>query len=75
MFGVKGSCLSDLKMLNWVASADSMAYDMGARMKALKSGHSNSMRHRSREMTQWMQAAGQRIKPSAGDQFRLALFA
>ena len=74
MFGVKGSCLSELKMLDWIASADSMAYDLGARMKALKSGHSNSMRHRSAEMTEWMQTAGKRIKPSAGDQFRLELF-
>ncbi|MBK6616537.1 MAG: hypothetical protein IPG27_21435 [Ottowia sp.] len=71
MFGVKGSCLKDLKMLDWVASADSMAYDMGARMKALKAGHSNSMEHRSTEMTEWMQAAGRRIAPAAGDQFRL----
>jgi len=75
MFGVKGACLSDLKMLDWIASADSMAYDMGARMKALKSGHSNSMVHRSSEMTQWMKAAGDRIRPAAGDQFRLGLFA
>lgn len=75
LFGVKGTCLSDLKMLDWIASADSMAYDLGARMKALKAGHSNSMEHRSEEMTQWMKAAGKRIKPSAGDQFRLGLFA
>jgi hypothetical protein len=74
LFGVKGSCLSELKMLDWVASADSMAYDMGARMKALKAGHSNSMDHRSVEMTQWMQAAAERIRPSVGDQFRLGLF-
>ena len=71
MFGVKGSCLSKLKMMPWVASADSMAFDVGARMKALKSGHSNSMAHRSVEMTEWMQVNGRRLKPAAGDQLRL----
>jgi hypothetical protein len=73
-FGVKGSVLSELKMLDWVGSADSMAYDFGARIKARKGGHSNSMAHRSKEMTDWMSAAARRIQPAAGDQFRL-LFA
>lgn len=74
LFGVKGSVLSELKMLDWVGSADSMAYDFGARVKARKGGHSNSMAHRSKEMTDWMSAAARRIQPAAGDQFRL-LFA
>lgn len=75
MFGVKGSVLSNLKMLDWVGSVDSMAYDYGARVKAHKAGHSNTMAHRSKEMTDWMSAAARRIQPAAGDQFRLELFA
>lgn len=75
LFGVKGQCLGDLKMLPWVGSADSMAYDFGARVKAFRDGHSNTIAHRSREMTQWMASAAKRMKPAAGDQFRLELFA
>ena len=73
-FGVKGTVLSELKMLPWVASADSMAWDFGARVKARKAGCSNTMAHRSREMSEWMQKAASRLKPTAGDQFRLPLF-
>lgn len=75
LFGVKGACLSELKMQDFVASADSMAYDFGARVKAHRSGHSNTIEHRSAEMTRWMLAAAQRIKPPFGDQYRLGLFA
>lgn len=75
LFGVKGTCLTELKMLDWVASADSMAYDFGARIKARKSGCSNTMEHRSLEMSQWMRSAARRLLPAAGDQFRLPLFA
>lgn len=71
LFGVKGACLDKLKMFDWVASADSMAYDDGARRKAFKVGHSNTMAHRSAEMTAWMDAARNRIEPAEGDQFRL----
>ena len=74
MFGIKGTVLSELKMLPWVASADSMAWDFGARVKARKAGCSNTMAHRSREMSEWMQKAASRLKPTAGDQFRLPLF-
>ncbi len=75
LFGVKGGCLSELKMLDFVASADSMAYDFGARVKAHRAGRSNTVAHRTAEMTRWMSAAAQRIKPAFGDQFRLDLFA
>lgn len=75
LFGVKGACLADLKMLDFVASADSMAYDFGARVKAHRAGRSNTIAHRSAEMTRWMSAAAQRIKPAFGDQLRLGLFA
>lgn len=75
MFGVKGAFLSELKMLDWVGSCDSMAYDFGARVKAHRTGVSNTLAHRSKEMTRWMSAAAQRLKPASGDQYRLGLFA
>jgi hypothetical protein len=74
LFGVKGSCLSELKMLDWVASADSMAYDFGARLKAHQGGFSNTVQLRSAAMSQWMQTAADKLLPAAGDQFRLPLF-
>lgn len=70
LFGVKGQCLDELKMYDWIASADSMAYDFGARQAAFKAGVSNTIAHRSEAMTTWMTRAAQRLKPSAGDQFR-----
>jgi len=71
LFGVKGTALSQVRMYPWIASADSMAYDFGARVKARKSRTLNTLAHRAAEMTRWMQAAASRIRPSAGDQFRL----
>lgn len=73
LFGVKGTSLSTLKMMPWIASADSMAYDYAARVNAHKEGISNSYAHRSTEMTKWMRTAQSRIKPCAGDQFRLSI--
>jgi hypothetical protein len=70
-FGVKGTCLTELKMMPWIASTDSMAYDFTARVRAHREGISNTYSHRSAEMTKWMDSAHARIKPSAGDQFRL----
>jgi hypothetical protein len=72
LFGVKGRCLSHVKMYDWIAGADSMAFDFGARVKAREKGISNTVGHRSEEMTCWMRAAAARIEPSAGDQFRLS---
>lgn len=67
VFGVKGAYLFELTAYNyWIPSADSLAYDFGARVKARERGVSNTLTHRSAEMTRWMQTA-------AGDQFRLAL--
>lgn len=66
LFGVKGAALSRIKDLPWIASADSMAYDFGARINALKAGRSNTIAHRSQEMTRWMQAAASRMR---ADQF------
>lgn len=71
LFGVKGPCLDELKMYDWIASADSMAYDFGARQSALKAGISNTIANRSEAMSKWMTKAAQRLTPSAGDQFRL----
>jgi len=72
LFGVKGAALEQVKMMPWIASADSMAYDFGARINARKAGVSNTIEHRSREMSAWMSAAARRMKPAAGDQFRLS---
>lgn len=72
LFGVKGAALSQVKMYPWIASADSMAYDFGARVKARQARTSNTLAHRACEMTRWMQAAASRIRPSTGDQFRLS---
>ena len=74
LFGVKGSCLNELKMLDWVASCDSMAFDIGSRVKARKAGCSNTMQLRSKEMSDWMASAAKRLSPTMGDQFRLPLF-
>lgn len=71
LFGVKGASLSEVKMLDWVASADSMAYDFGARIKARQEGMSNTIAHRSAEMSRWMGAAQSRLIAQPGDQFRL----
>lgn len=75
LFGVKGASLSEVKMLDWVASADSMAYDFGARIKARQSGLSNTTAHRSSEMSRWMRTARSRMSAQPGDQLRLPLAA
>ena len=75
LFGVKGASLSEVKMLDWVASADSMAYDFGARIKARQSGLSNTTAHRSSEMSRWMMTARSRMSAQPGDQLRLPLAA
>lgn len=75
LFGVKGAALDEIKMMPWIASADSMAYDFGARINARKAGISNSFEHRTKEMTDWMSAAARRMRPAAGDQYRLPLVA
>lgn len=74
-FGVKGLALDELKMMPDIASVDSMAYDYSARSKAFHGRFSNSVSHRAEEMTAWMTKANERLRPSAGDQFRLELSA
>ena len=74
LFGVKGAAPSRVKLLPWVGSADSMAYDVGARQKAFRGGFSNCVEHRTREMSAWMATAAHRMAPAAGDQTRLPFF-
>lgn len=71
LFGVKGICVSKVKMMPWVHSYDSMAFDFSARVKAHKNGFSNSYEHRKKEMSNWMESALARMQPARGDQFRL----
>ncbi len=65
LFGVKGAGLPDLLALPWVASADSMAFDFAARVRAHRAGHANTMAHRTAEMSHWMRSAAQRIACAA----------
>lgn len=71
LFGIKGPALNTLKMFDSVASIDSMAYDIAARMAAHASEISNTIDHRSTKMSEWMDSASQRIEPARHDQFRL----
>lgn len=63
LFGVKGTALGELQAMGWVASADSMAYDFGARIKARKKAMSNCIAHRCAEMDSWMSRALARCSP------------
>lgn len=72
MFGVKGTAIEVLRMFEFVASYDSMAWDISARRNAYANRTSNTMAHRGSEMDKWMARAAEHMKPKAGDQFRLA---
>lgn len=71
LFGVKGQALERVKMYEWVAGVDSMAFDFSARVAARKTGHSNTIAHRAIQMDRWMASATRRAVPASGDQFRL----
>lgn len=71
LFGVKGDALARLRKLRWVASADSMAYDDGARRAAYREGRSNTIDSRRRAMSRWMDQATNRIAAQPGDQAAL----
>jgi hypothetical protein len=74
LFGVKGECLSEVKDMPWIASADSMAYDFNSRVVARRAGVSNTMDLRAAEMSRWMAQAGSRMnggRAPAGDQLQL----
>lgn len=75
LFGVKGTCLEEIKHLPWIASTDSMSWDFSSRVKARQARCSNTIQHRSTEMSRWMTAAAKRIAPAHGDQLRLGLAA
>lgn len=75
LFGVKGEALRELGDQKWIASADSMAYDFGARLKAHRTGVSNSMAHRCTEMDRWMKAAMQRISAKNEERYSPSLVA
>ena len=64
LFGVKNQALNEIPKMEFVASSDSMAWDYGARVKAHKSGVSNSMDRRTKEMSEWMSAAMARVSAS-----------
>nr|WP_244138478.1 hypothetical protein [Burkholderia stabilis] len=72
LFGVKGAALDRVKMYPFVASCDSMAWDYSARKDAFNQGLPNTMEHRASKMDDWMTTALERMRPKAGDQFRLA---
>lgn len=57
LFGVKGEAVEHLRHRRDIASADSMAYDLAARIKAHGQGVSNTMPRRCAEMTRWMSSA------------------
>lgn len=69
LFGVKGDALPEIATLDFVASADSMAWDFTARVQARKAQRSNTMAHRAGIMSEWMAKATQRMQSPA---YRLA---
>jgi hypothetical protein len=75
LFGEKGQALERVKMYEWVAGVDSMAFDFAARIEARKSGQANTIAHRAIQMDRWMTSAIRRATPAGGDQFRLAFHA
>lgn len=68
LFGVKGDALPHLRLRHWIASADSMAYDDGARRAAFRERRSNTIEGRQAAMSTWMGRAHSRIVPQSGDQ-------
>jgi hypothetical protein len=71
LFGVKGDALPHLRLRRWIASADSMAYDDGARRAAYRERRSNTIDSRQLAMSTWMSKARSHILPRPGDQERL----
>lgn len=65
LFGVKGLALPELVERDWIASVDSMAWDLQSRIKSHKEGVSNSFARRTAEMTSWMSAAQGRMGQQA----------
>jgi hypothetical protein len=61
VYGVKGPALTRLAKMGYIASADSMAWDVSTRMSAVKAGVPNTMERRKAGMTEWMESAISRI--------------
>lgn len=61
LFGVKGAALDQLRDIPWVASCDSMAFDVASRIEAHREGRSNTMAHRQAAMSKWMASAHHRL--------------
>jgi hypothetical protein len=61
VFGAKGTALTHLAKMGFVAGSDSMAFDFSTRMSACKAGVPNSMERRKSGMTEWMESARARI--------------
>lgn len=64
LFGVKNQALNNIPKMDFIASSDSMAWDYSARVKAHRSGVTNSMDRRKTEMSAWMASAMSRISAS-----------
>jgi hypothetical protein len=64
LFGVKNQALNEIPKMDFIASSDSMAWDYSARVKAHRTGVSNSMDRRTAEMSSWMSNAFSRISAS-----------
>ena len=64
LFGVKNQALNEIPKMNFIASSDSMAWDYSARVKAHRTGVTNSMDRRKTEMSAWMASAMARISAS-----------
>lgn len=63
LFGVKGPALATLAAREWIASADSMAYDVQARRRAWHEQRSNTVGRRAAEMSRWMARAAGAMTP------------
>lgn len=72
LFGVKGTALEQLRQFDCVASVDSLAWDLSARIAAHKSQVSNTMAHRTSAMDAWMDKAQARAGAQS-QQMRLSL--
>lgn len=72
VFGAKGTALNHLAQMDFVQGSDSMSWDYSTRMSACKAGVSNTIERRKTGMSQWMESALARIKPSLQrDKFQL----
>lgn len=62
LFGVKGLALGELRERGYIASVDSMAWDMGSRVKSRTAQVPNSIARRTSAMSEWMREAQSRLR-------------